>query len=81
MQKNPYEIWYTIYSPKYDLAETKSLNDLINRITVLKKIFEKYRKMGRGKVRYTNMDHVHQFTTTDKAVAKELGFAKMSPEE
>ena len=71
-------IYENIYSPKHDLAQTKNLNELIARIEVTLAVLKVYKK---NKIKYTNLDHVHQFTTTDPKLAKRHRFRKMNPEE
>ena len=63
----------TFISPKHELAETKSLNSLIKRTEGMLAAMKWFKK---HKVKYTNCDHVHQFTTTDPKLAKKLMFGE-----
>lgn len=73
-----YKYYETIISPKIELAQTKSLSNLIKRVERLLFELKSYKK---NNVKYNNMDHMHQFITTNKKLAKKFNFIGMKEEE
>ena len=65
------EIYETQISPKYELAGTKTLKSLIKRTEEMLTTLKYYKK---NNIKYSNWDHIHAFFTTDKKLAKKLGF-------
>ena len=65
------EIYETQISPKHELAGTKTLKSLIKRTEEMLATLKYYKK---NNIKYSNWDHIHAFFTTDKKLAKKLGF-------
>ena len=65
------QIYETQISPKHELAGTKTLKSLIKRTEEMLTTLKYYKK---NNIKYSNWDHIHTFFTTDKKLAKKLGF-------
>jgi len=68
----------TMLNPKYDLAEAKSYQDLINRVQAMLMTIQAMKKDG---LKYKSCDHVHFFYTQDPKVAKKWDMRRMERDE
>ena len=65
------EIYETQISPKHLLAGTRTFKSLLKRTRGL---LAELNYMKKHNIKYSNWGHVHAFFTTDKKLAKKLGF-------